>query len=163
MAEIVTQYVLENKLASRAIAWFSQGHFSHVDAVWGYGALLGARNDITGGAKASGVQLRDARYVADALRIVRIHVPCTDEQRDKWADFLEAQVGKPYDRTAIWAFAIGRNWHDPSAWFCSELQYAAKREAGIIGPGILRRNKITPVMEAEISSLLPGAAVEVIR
>ncbi len=40
-------------MSSQAIAWFSAGHFSHVDAIWGDGAdLLGARNVTTRAASA---------------------------------------------------------------------------------------------------------------
>jgi hypothetical protein len=43
------QFVLGTGLSSQAIAWFSAGHFSHVDAVLPDNRLLGARSDVVGG------------------------------------------------------------------------------------------------------------------
>jgi len=36
-------------------------------------------------------------------------------------NFLEQQVGKPYDWMALVALPFGRNWQSPFKWFCSEL------------------------------------------
>lgn len=35
--------------------------------------------------------------------------------------WLDAQVGKPYDWTALLGIALHRNWQEPDRWFCSEL------------------------------------------
>lgn len=43
--------------------------------------------------------------------------------------WLYAQLGKPYDWTAITGMAFRRDWHDPKSWFCSELVEAFS-EAG---------------------------------
>lgn len=60
--------------------------------------------------------------------------------------FLRAQVGKPYDHSAIWGFASGRDWREDDSWICSELQAAALEHAGIVPNQLyLAANKITPV------------------
>lgn len=38
--------------------------------------------------------------------------------------FLYAQIGKPYDWSAVYGMAFRRDWHDPHQWFCSELVQA---------------------------------------
>ena len=125
---------------ANAIEWFSQGHEGHVDAVLHDGSLLGAQHEAGLGGKPAGVQIRPADY-GDHCGMtdrVRVTLPATPEQEAAWDDFLMEQVGKPYDITAIEAFVVGRDWHNPQAWFCSELQAAALEAAGII-------NKITPM------------------
>lgn len=39
-------------------------------------------------------------------------------QADQW---LYAQIGKPYDWTAIVGFALMRDWSEEDWWFCSEI------------------------------------------
>lgn len=119
MGQIRLQFVaVHGDLGSDLIAWF--GHtaaVSHVDAVLPNGTLLGARMD-------GGVQIRAADYEKFTTSI-GIVLPATDEQEVAFLGFLHAQIGKPYDHTAIMAFAADRNWQDPDSWFCSELQAAA--------------------------------------
>ena len=56
-----------------------------------------------------------------------------------------AQVGKPYDETAILAFALNRDWRETDAWFCSELAAAALEAAGVFPYKLAAsENKITP-------------------
>lgn len=38
--------------------------------------------------------------------------------------WLDAQVGKPYDWTALAGMVVHRNWQEDDAWFCSELAEA---------------------------------------
>ncbi len=55
--------------------------------------------------------------------IEEIEVPLIDEQAA--LDFVRAQLGKPYDWTAIFGFLLRRDWAEPDAWFCNELAEAA--------------------------------------
>lgn len=156
------QFVRQAALSSDAIAWFSQGNLSHVDAVVGLEgnplaecvALLGARSDTTGG-RPPGVQIRRLDYLPFALR-VRFNIPCTEDQAAEWRAFLVRQLGKPYDHAAIWGFVVGRNWRERDSWICSELQAAALEQAGIVKDLYLAANKITPVALALAVSALPG-------
>jgi uncharacterized protein YycO len=150
------QFVLGYGMPSQAIAWFSAGHFSHVDAVLQDGTLLGARSDSIGG-KPPGVQIRYPLYEKWKERVVMSIA--TDAAKEKsFYDFLNAQLGKPYDKTAIWGFATGRDWRDPSDWYCSELITAAEEAAGALPALYVPSNKVTPVMCAALNSAI-GASV----
>lgn len=141
--------------SSRAIAWFSSGHLSHVDAKTPVGKLLGARSDDVGGA--SGVWARPDPY-EDVTKLVIFDIDATPLQEALFYDFLNEQIGKPYDHLAILAFFINRDWRDGDAWYCSELIAAALEEATILTKTLfLPLNKITPVMLATLISQLPGA------
>ena len=58
-------------------------------------------------------------------------IDCTYEQKAKVAEFIKAQMGKPYDFGAICGIWLHRDWAKPDRWFCSELVAAACRHAGI--------------------------------
>jgi uncharacterized protein YycO len=156
MPEIRLQFVCEAALSSQAIAWFSSGHFSHVDCLLDDGTLLGARSDQVGG-KLAGVQIRPQGYVKWARRVV-MKVPCTINQKKAYHDFLFSQLGKPYDSEAIWAFLFNRNWRETDSWICSELQSAAGEKSGILPQLYLAANKITPVACALAFSAVGGVA-----
>lgn len=149
------QFVLGFGLSSKAIAWFSAGVFSHVDCVLPSGLLLGARADNVGGG--AGVRTRQPLYEHWAKRVV-MQLTVRPSQASRFYDFLHAQVGKPYDKTAIWGFALDRDWREQDSWFCSELQSAALEEANICPRLYSPASKITPAGFATVLSAL-GAVV----
>lgn len=153
---IQLQFVAEKDLGSEIIGWFSAGHLSHVDALWG-GNLLGARSDNPGG-YGYGVRARGPGYAKFSRRVL-MTIPTTDDQNLKWQQFLNNQQGKPYDSEAIWAFAFNRNWRETDSWICSELQARALEVAGIVPPLYLTCNKITPVALALTVSALQGVTI----
>jgi hypothetical protein len=155
---ITLQFVLGAGTASSATAWFSQGHFSHVDAVLSDGSLLGARSDVCGG-KPAGVQIRPPNYET-WLKQTRFTIPCTLGQYGAWEAFLLKQVRLPYDKMAIFAFVTNRNWRESDAWICSELQAAALEKASVVRELYLAANKITPVMCAMVVSSILGCTHE---
>lgn len=157
---IKVQFVREHGFLSNLIAWFSAGTFSHVDTVLPNGALLGARNDCIGG-KPPGVQIRPPYYMNAATK-VRMWLNTTPEQEAVYYDFLNAQLGKPYDKIAIIGFAVDRDWRDPSDWFCSELVAAALEYCKVCPRLYTPANKITPVGLASIMSAL-GAHAHVVN
>src|ERR1700683_5144243 len=140
---ITLQFVAANDIGSHAIQIFERGWPSHVDAVLEDGTLLGARSDSVGG-KPPGVQIRTPDYET-FCQIKRIQLPCSAGQQTAWLNFMSAQIGKPYDETAIVAFAVQRDWREPDSWFCSELQ-AAGLEAWGVFPRPLENvvNEVTP-------------------
>ena len=148
------QFVCEDQLSSKMIAWFSSGHFSHVDAVMPNGDLLGARNDKVGN-RPAGVQIRKPEY-AEFSRKVVMTIASNQQQEDEFYKFLKLQIGKPYDKEAIWAFAFNRNWREDDSWICSELQSAAGEFCGILPELYLATNKITPVACALAFSAVGG-------
>jgi len=142
-------------LSSAAIAWFSAGQFSHVDAVLD-GTLYGARSDNVGGGK--GVRARPYPYEKSEAVMV-LELPVAPQLYQAWRSFLIAQNGKPYDSTAIWGFGLDRDWRDPDSWFCSELQMAALEAAGICHDVIVPAYKVTPVALSAVFSALGAYAV----
>jgi len=51
--------------------------------------------------------------------IAEVTIDLPDEQAA--LEFARAQIGKPYDQTAILGFVFHRNWAEDDSWFCSEL------------------------------------------
>jgi uncharacterized protein YycO len=154
---ITLQFCSFPSAMGRAIRWFTQGSVGHVDFVLSSGELLGAQYASGMGAP-SGVQIRPPNYGGMTDRIV-VRIPEQDDNLKVW-QFSHEQLGKPYDLTAIWGFAAGRNWRDARGWFCSELIAATLEYAGVIPPIETAVNKITPEMLYFGLSILPGVTVE---
>ena len=151
---------------SAAISMFGGGTltlgFSHVDIVLPDGRLLGARSDwikpLDGSAPIPpGVRVRPANYEKWKRRVV-FELAATKKQEASFYKFLNAQVGKPYDKLAIWAFVANRNWRDDEAWFCDELAAAATEQAGLCEQLYLPANKLTPTSWAVVVSAIGGVA-----
>lgn len=142
MAEIVLQFVEGSGFGSGMIKWFGHGDYSHVDAVLPDGTLLGARNDVLGGV-AAGVQIRPAAYIGNS-RMLRLVLPATEDQAEAFYDFMEAQIGKPYNKIGILAFVVNANWSSVGAWFCSQVVTTALQEAKWLGELSETPNKIDP-------------------
>lgn len=143
MAKISLQFSSINDIGSALIRAFDHGAFSHVDAIAPGGSLLGARNDALGGMPA-GVQLRGPGYAAFSAT-KRVDLETTPECAMWFYDFLNKQIGKPYDETAILAFAVDRDWREPDSYFCSELIALALEAAKYFSfPLCAPANKLTP-------------------
>lgn len=136
------QFVCESAWSSRAIAYFTQGSFSHVDAVEPNGWLLGARHDHVGGAE-PGVHRRPQGYLKFSRRVM-FEIPASDVQSARFYALLQDQIGASYDTAAIWGFVLGRDLHKAGRSICSALQAGALETAGIIGRLYFKANKISP-------------------
>jgi hypothetical protein len=159
MGAIVLQFVEGSGLGSGMIKWFGHGAFSHVDAVLPDGTLLGARNDDIDGVPA-GVQIRPASYVADE-HVRRISLPASDAQATAFYDFMHAQIGKPYNKIGIVAFAVNASWSSVGAWFCSQVVTAALQAAAWLRDLSEPPNKIDPDdLFLILSALVPGLALQ---
>lgn len=146
------QFVLGSGLSSRAISYFGAGGYSHVDVVLRDGTLLGARSDEILGI-VPGVRIRPQGYEDWKKRTV-MTLAVTEQQEKDFLDFVVLQIGKPYDSTAIWGFAAGRDWREKDSWFCSELAGAATESAGIVPTLIAPTCKITPGALATVYSAI---------
>lgn len=122
------------------------------------GTLLGARSDSVGG-QPPGVWIRPPDYAKFALKVV-MEIPCGAWQEKQYYDFLRSQISRPYDKQAIWAFALNRDWRQPDSWICSELQAKAGEHAEVWPQLYLAANKITPVALALVVSAVKGRIVE---
>ena len=63
---------------------------------------------------------------------------------DRFLKFINEQIGKPYDYTAIAAFPFARDWERPHAWHCSELGVKSAVEGGLIDKPRLSKSRLTP-------------------
>lgn len=149
------QFVRGTDLESKLIAFGGAGDFSHVDILLDDGSLLGARLE-------GGVAIRPAGYEPWSKQVV-IEIPCSGLAKDAALTFAHAQVGKPYDKLAIAAFVVGRDWREEGEWFCSELG-ARTGEVGALWPVLYTpANKVTPVELALVCSAVPGRIITVIK
>lgn len=154
------QFVLGYGIPSRAIAWYSAGVFSHVDAVLPDGRLLGARSDCIKPLGYSikipaGVQIRPANYEKWKERVV-MSIPCSETEEHNFLQFNHSQLNKPYDMSAIWGFVAGRDWRERDSWFCSELQGTAIEFSGRCPKLYTPLVKLTPAALATVASALGG-------
>jgi len=111
----------------------------HTEALMPDGTLLGAHWQ-------GGVQARPHDYdKGEFTKELYVSIPAGPAMTDSFHSFLRAQLGKPYDVEAIAAFVAGRDWQQPDAWFCSELQAAALAHCGWFANALAEQfNKITP-------------------
>lgn len=115
----------------RALTW---SDYSHVE-------VLLKDSHIVGSNYPKGVEFFPLdRRVKEASAYLICEV---DVDENKVRDFLTLQVGKPYDKTAIFGILMHRDWHEDDSWFCSELVCAALQYAGV---DLVKKpqNRITP-------------------
>jgi uncharacterized protein YycO len=137
MPVLTWRCVADDSIVGEAIKFVSRGAVTHVEFVIKDGSYtIGARAD-------GGVQARPINYAKFNLDL-RFQTQCTDEQYNAAMDFLDEQIGKPYDFIDIAAIAIDRNWRDPAKWICSELWAATMEQAGLIGKMHSSINLFTP-------------------
>ncbi|WP_439392313.1 hypothetical protein ACRQ5Q_22210 [Bradyrhizobium sp. PMVTL-01] len=137
---ITLRFVTGSNPISFAIRAAEYGFWaSHVEALMPDGTLLGAHVD-------SGVLARPRDYDKGSFtKELLVTIPAGQAMVDRFHAFLREQLGKPYDVEAIAAFVARRDWQDPSAWFCSELQAAALAASGWFAtPLATEFNHITP-------------------
>jgi hypothetical protein len=137
-----------------AICALTHSPFSHVDLVLDDDTLLGASDNpeapvikTSPPGNPRGVAVRPANYQRFAIRQDAVIVT-TPEIKKAFTDFCTAQLGKPFDTSALklqvflsTGFA-DRNWRADYNWFCAELLGRAAEVSGLLGysyPGIKNR------------------------
>lgn len=127
-ASISIRFVEGTAWDSRVIRWQTRCWMSHVEAMVGpqlaLGAMLrgGVSERSTAASCYSGISRRETWLI-----------PASKSRSEAFHKFLYSQLGQPYDWRAIMSFGLGeRDWREPGAWFCSELQGAALETAGVI-------------------------------
>lgn len=129
--KLVWQLVRGTGISSRLIGWFGSGYYSHIDVETPSGYLRGARSDVIKGIP-SGYRDRPQNYETWATQ-TRYSLEVTTPQYERYWQFSNAQLGKPYDkRGLIDAFLLGRNWRDDGQWWCSEEVAANLEAAGLV-------------------------------
>lgn len=58
--------------------------------------------------------------------------------------WLDQQIGKPYDWTALLSWIVRRDWQQDDAWFCSELVEACRNKFAVRRVFRERASRITP-------------------
>jgi hypothetical protein len=148
MPQLKAQFVLGKDLSSWAISWFGGGGYSHVDLVMPDGGLLGARSDWIKGIH-PGVMIRPPDYEKWKVKTV-VAKEVSQLQFDQAIAIAKKQLFKPYDMTAIWGFATGRDWRNLDEWFCSELLMYVFETA-----------KIVPEIPVKVEKIFPGEALAI--
>ena len=78
---------------------------------------------------------------------------------DGFLKFINEQIGKSYDYTAIAAFPFARDWEKLHSWHCSEMGIKSAVEGGLIEKPRLPKSRLTP---RDCYILLPKAGQFVI-
>lgn len=99
-------------IVSAAIRWATFSEFSHVEFALPEG-YLGAHAD-------GGVLLRHFDY-DPSPKFAFARIECGETTTRNVIQIARAQIGKPYDMTAIVGLFFNRDWRQPDSWFCSEL------------------------------------------
>jgi hypothetical protein len=147
------QFSTSTAFASRIIRILTCSQFSHVDLILPGEGLLGVSGSDKSIKDPGGVIIRqfNAWPYLEPPKIARVQ--CSDDVARKTVDFVRAQIGRPFDKKALWAFLrdragapkTDRNWRDPSAWYCSEVQARGLEVGGLFPyPLIQPKNLISP-------------------
>lgn len=136
---IVIRFVQYHDLMGLAISAASYGHWAtHVDTVMPSGEWVGAH--VLGG-----VQARPPDYDRGTRLQQRfVALPCDEWTAARFYQFIESQVGRPYDISAIAAFVAYRDWSQDDKWFCSELPAKGLMVCSLLAPVAAKLSKITP-------------------
>lgn len=95
---------------------------------WSHCAIVDGDHVIESTARRGVHRRPKALFMADYPQAEQVDIPCCDDDAGlRWA---RAQIGLPYDWTAIAGFVLRRDWQEPDSWFCSELAEGAVRAAG---------------------------------
>lgn len=153
MVELQYQFSTSTAFASRIIRLLTCSEFSHVDLVLPGEGLLGVSGSDKSIKDPGGVIIRPFNCwpYLNPPKIARVQ--CSEECASKTVEFVRGQIGKPFDKKALYAFLrdragvprTGRNWRDPKAWFCSEVQVRGLEVGGLFPyPLVQPKDVISP-------------------
>ncbi len=161
MAELALQFSTSSAFASAIIRRLTQSDFSHVDIVLPGEGLLGVSGKWKPPRRQFPHREPDVGGVIirpfDAWPYMRppktARVQCSEEVRDRAIAWARTQLGKPFDKKALYAFlrdrvglpAEGRPWRDPDKWYCSEMVMRALEVSGLFPyPLITPKDTVSP-------------------
>lgn len=141
-----------DSVESKAIQWFEGSRFSHC-------ATLTDDGDVIQTLWATGVQsVTLAEFLAESTDWVMYEVVLKDEAAAQ--AFTKAQLGKPYDKAALWGIALLRNWEYDNAWYCSELVCATLQAGGVALEGAAEYKRVGVRLALEfVNGLKQGETV----
>ena len=121
MKEIVLVFSTTTRWSSGFLRWAQRSRFSHVEVAFA-DYIIGARSS-------QGVQkYTDTSFMTD--RVAKT-IEVTDEQYQKFYDFMHEKIGDKYDWRSYIGFAAFKRIHNPNKWVCSELVCEAFYHSGI--------------------------------
>lgn len=153
MAILEYQFSTSTAFASRVIRILTCSEFSHVDLILPGEGLLGVSGTDKSINDPGGVIIRPFGAWPYLTEPKIAKVGCTEEVGRKTIEFVRSQIGKPFDKRALWAFLrdragipkAGREWRDPTQWFCSEIQVRGLEVGGLFSyPLIQPKDVISP-------------------
>lgn len=109
---IVVRFVRGNSIPARSIQFFTWGYWNHVELYTKTG-YLGAQPE-------GGYIIRPYSYTTFEREMFR-GIELSPEKEAAFWKWQYAQIGKPYDWTAIFGLVARRDWQEDDAWFCSEV------------------------------------------
>lgn len=114
---MVVIYGTNNSPVSWLIRAATMGKYSHCGILDDYGRVIHATYS-------RGVHMVSLEsFIASWPTNTCSYLVCPDEAGAQ--KFLEEQLGKPYDWTALFKLVFQRDWQENDQWFCSELVEAA--------------------------------------
>jgi hypothetical protein len=153
MAELVYQFSTSTAFASAIIRRLSHSEFSHIDLMLPGEGLLGVSGPDKSIKDVGGVLIRPFNAWPYKFPPKIARVQCSDDVVRKTIEFARSQIGKPFDNAALYHFlrdraglpVVGRDWRDPSQWFCSEYQLRCPEVGGLFPyPLITRKDVVSP-------------------
>jgi len=173
MAEHTYAYILASKglsLTSQIIKWFQFGFpYTHIAYVVNYGSDDFIEHDPVV-IEAWWPEVRIGRFSevhTPGTPFTVFRVPVTLKEKVKIEDFLMRQIGRKYDVIGLLAFLtrlkrVAKN----NYWFCSELTFAAFKNAGVELLKFTEPQEVTPalflkspLLEKVYDSHLPGEPI----
>ncbi len=153
MAELHFQFSTSTAWTSAIIRRLTQSEFSHVDIILPGEGLLGVSGSDKSILDPGGVLIRrfDAWPYKCPPKVARVQ--CSDEVAHRAITWGRTQIGKPFDKKALYAFLRdraglpnqGRKWRDPDKWYCSEFAMRAVEIAGLFSyPLITPKDTVSP-------------------
>ena len=137
---------------SRLIRWRTWSDYTHAAWLFQDGSVIEAwKGGVT---HAPGILSAHAPDTVVHLYALNL----TIEQRWAVQDFLIAQIGKPYDYAGILGFLTASKTENPNRWFCSELLFAALKQAKVNLLARIPAWKVTPGLLALSPLLQPSLA-----
>lgn len=109
---IVVRFVRGNSLVDRGIQFFTWGYWNHVE--------LYTKTGYLGAQPQGGYRIRAYNYMSFEKEMFR-GIELGPEKEAEFWKWQYAQIGKPYDMTAIFGLVARRDWQEDDQWFCSEV------------------------------------------
>lgn len=114
---------------------FEGGDFNHTGFILPNGEIIETTAEL-GVHKRANIDCVVKRSIA----VVQYNILIPNEEAG--LAFLNAQIGKKYDKLAIFGILLQRDWEDDSQWYCSELLAAWYKAVGLAIPSCEKNGRV---------------------